>query len=541
MTENNLTGPCRGHSLRSHSEPGNLGQAAERRQSTGVVITPFPVEGWIDAAVFGVRSMNDVLIARDARARSASPVDTLILLPSMNYSEGMLAAAPYARYFGERSLSELVALREPGVRVVMINADKIDPWIIDQALASLSVGDEPLRRDMRRRLRCLVPSGSHTPLDEAVLADPHLIAQLRTAVRGARSALLVNFAASDATDELAEKLGIPAEEGPAGVADHWGAKSGGKRLFHESGVRCARGELDVVHSEDAVMRLARRLATGNPPAERVIVKLDSSKWASGIGNVVVRCDTLRQTGDLQRSVERLLQPWEDCSRALADGGAIVEEYVPGATSWPSAQGYVRSHGGVELLAVHEQLLVDGEYLGCIFPVEQDIALEAGDALLRLGVALERRGFHGSFGVDFLVAVGRLYATEVNMRKGGLSHVIKAVHAHIGQEAPGTSRSIMGMPIAYLHRRLHEPRHFTALTPRSALGALHRHRLTYDHRTHTGTLLHILGALRPAGFVETTSIARTSAHACEIDEQAKVVLTAAARAASERSAVEIKPD
>lgn len=145
MTENNLTGPCRGHSLRSRSEPGNLGQATERRQSTGVVITPFPVEGWIDAAVFAVRPMNDILIPRDARARSASPADTLILLPSMNYSEGVLAAAPYVRYFGERSLSELVALREPGVRVVMINADKIDPWIIDQALASLSVGDEPHR------------------------------------------------------------------------------------------------------------------------------------------------------------------------------------------------------------------------------------------------------------------------------------------------------------------------------------------------------------------------------------------------------------
>lgn len=284
------------------------------------------------------------------------------------------------------------------------------------------------------------------------------------------------------------------------------------------------------------MRLARRLAAADPPAERVIVKLDSSEWASGIGKAVVCCGTLQRTGDLQRSVERLLQPWEDYSRALADGGAIVEEYVPGATSWPSAQGYVRSHGGVELLAVHEQILVEGEYLGCIFPVGQDVALEAGDALLRLGVALERRGFHGSFGVDFIVAAGRLYATEVNVRKVGTSHVIKAVHAHIGQEAPGTSRSIMGMPIAYLHRRLHEPELLTALTPRSALGALHRHRLTYDRRTHTGTLLHILGALRPAGFVETTSIARTSVHASEIDEQATAVLTAAARTASGRSAV-----
>lgn len=510
--------------------------ATERRRSTGFDKT-VRRGGRIDATVFGVGSMNDGLLGRDDHAHSVSRADTLILLPSMNYSEGVLAAVPYARYFGERSLSELVALREPDVRVVLVNADKIDPWIIDQALVSLSIGDEPLQRDMRRRLRCLVPSsGGRTSLAEAVLADPQVIAHLRHAVRGARSALLVNFAASDATDELAEQLGIPAEERDAEFADRWGTKSGGKTLFHESGVRCARGELEVVHSENAVMRLARRLATADPPAERVIVKLDSSEWASGIGNAVVRCGALQRTGDLQRSVERLLQPWDDYSRALTADGAIVEEYLPGITSWPSAQGYVRSHGGVELLAVHEQILVEGEYLGCIFPVRQDVAFETGDALLRLGDALERRGFHGSFGVDFIVADGRLYATEVNVRKVGPSHVIKDVHTHIGRHAADTSRSIMGMPIAYVHRRLYKPELLTALTPRSALGALHRHRLTYDRCTHTGTLLHILGALRPAGFVETTSIARTLARACEIDEQATTVLTAAARTASERRTI-----
>ncbi|HET9256219.1 MAG TPA: peptide ligase PGM1-related protein [Pseudonocardiaceae bacterium] len=446
----------------------------------------------------------------------------------------MLTAVPYARYFGERSLSELAALRDADVRVVVINADKIDPWIIDHALMSLSAGDEPLRRDMRRRLRCLVPSsGSHTSLDEAVLADPHLIAHLRAAVRSARSALLVNFAASDASDELAERLGVPAEEGPADFANRWGTKSGGKTLLHESGVRCARGELDVAHSEEAVVRLARRLATADPPAERVIVKLDSAEWASGIGNAVVRCEALLRTGDLRRSVERLPQPWEDYSSALADSGAIVEEYLPGATSSPSAQGYVRGHGEAELLAVHEQILVEDEYLGCIFPAGKDVAPGAGDALRRLGMALNRRGFRGSFGIDFIVAAGRLYATEVNLRKVGPSHVIKAVHAHVAQETPGKSHSIMGMPVAYLHRRLYKPELLTALTPDSALGVLHRHQLTYDSVTRTGTLLHILGALRPAGFVETTSIARTSTHASEIDEQATVVLTAAARTAYRR--------
>jgi L-propargylglycine--L-glutamate ligase len=474
--------------------------------------------------------MTDAAFSCDHRARSTGHADTLILIPSMSYSEGVLAAVPYARYFGERSLSDLGALRDPGVRVVLVNADRIDPWIIDQMLRELS-GGAARHRDMRRRLRCLVPNASgHMSLADAVLADPQTMADLRDAVGGAKSALLVNFAASDATDELANRLGIPAEEGPADFADHWGTKSGSKTLFQESGVLCARGELDVVRDEAGVRRLARQLAAADPPAERVIVKLDAAEWASGIGNAVIHCATLERTGEIQRSVQRLLQPWEAYSRALAAGGAIVEEFIAGASSWPSAQGYVGRDGRCELLGVHEQILIDGEYLGCIFPVDQDIALEVSDVMMRLGATLERRGFRGSFGVDFIVVGERIYAMEVNLRKVGPSHVIKVVAAYVGSDATPTSRSIVGMPIAYVNRRLHDPELFTTLTPRSAFAALDRHRLTYDGRTETGTLLHIASALGPAGFVETTSIAKTPKHARDLDRRAEAALIAAARGA-----------
>jgi hypothetical protein len=35
---------------------------------------------------------------------------------------------------------------------------------------------------------------------------------------------------------------------------------------------------------------------------------------------------LLRTGDLQRSVETLAQPWQEYCQELADGGAIVEEF-----------------------------------------------------------------------------------------------------------------------------------------------------------------------------------------------------------------------
>ncbi len=464
------------------------------------------------------------------RTGSAGPADTLILLPSMSYSEGLLDAVPYVRYFGERSLCDLPALRDPRMRVVLVTAEQIDPWIIDNVLVELSDADDHLKRDMCRRLTCVVPqAGGRSPLADAVLADPHAMQQLHDAVRHAGSAVLVNFAASAMTDELARRLGVPAEEGPADLADRWGTKAGSKALFHESGVPCARGGLDVVTSVAAAQEAAQRLARADPPPERVMVKLNASDWGDGLGNAVVRCSRLLETGDLQRSVETLLQPWDTYCRELQDGGAIVEEYVDAATCWPSAQGRVDGDGVLHLLAIHEQILVAGEYRGCAFPVRPDLAHPLADAMARIGATLVGHGVRGSFGVDFIAANGRIYATEVNLRKVGPSHVIATLHALFAQRegAPGNG-GIIGLPVAYVHRRLYRPEVLKTLTPQSALTALRRNGLAYDPATRTGALLHIMGGLADAGYVETTTLATSMPFATALDEQVEAALCAAAR-------------
>ncbi len=205
-----------------------------------------------------------------------------------------------------------------------------------------------------------------------------------------------------------------------------------------------------------------------------MVKLNASDWGDGLGNAVVRCSRLLEMGDLQRSVETLLQPWDTYCRELQDGGAIVEEYVDVATCWPSAQGRVDGDGVLHLLAIHEQILVAGEYRGCAFPVRPDLAHPLADAMARIGATLVGHGVRGSFGVDFIAANGRIYATEVNLRKVGPSHVIATLHALSAERegAPGNG-GIIGLPVAYVHRRLYRPEVLKTLTPQSALTALRR--------------------------------------------------------------------
>jgi L-propargylglycine--L-glutamate ligase len=457
--------------------------------------------------------------------------DLLLLLPSMAYSEGLLDALPFIRYFGERSLSDLAALRDPRRRVVLLTAEAIDPWIVERTLADLSEGDERLRADMRRRLACVVPSRrGREPLADAVLGDPATLGRLRDDVAAATSALLVNFSASPATDALAAELGVPAEEGPAGLADRWGTKAGSKTVFREAGVPCPAGELEVLRSVEDATRAALALAASSEAQRtRVIVKLDAADWGDGLGNAVVRSDELLRTGDLAGAVESLLQPWDGYARELAAGGAIVEGYVEHASGWPSGQGRIDPAGGFELLAVHEQLLDAGEYRGCRFPVDARVADAVSGAMTRIAAALARRGVRGSFGVDFILAEGRVYATEINLRKIGPSHVIKAVHARAGLDASADGRgSIMGLPIAYVNRRLQDPELLTALSPRAAVEALERAGLGYERETGTGVLLQIMGALAPVGFVETISLARSGPLASELDRRAEDVLRTAAR-------------
>lgn len=464
---------------------------------------------------------------RDATARP-SPADagTLVLLPAREYGEILRERLPFSRHFGERGLADLTALRDRRRRAVLITAEPIDPWLVDRALEDLCKADVEVGGDMRRRLMCVVvrPQGTQ-PLADAVLANPAALTQLRAALGATASALLVNFAASDACDRLAQELGIAVEEGPAHQAARWGAKAGGKRLFREAGVLCTRGDPQVLRSGAEVMQAARQLAAADPALERIMVKLDAATSSAGAGNAVIRVDAIDDDADLWDVVESMRQPRDTYARDLARDGAIVEEFLPAIASSPSAQGYIGPDGAFELLAIHDQILASGAYGGCTFPVEPAVAAAVGEAMARIGPQLAGHGVRGSFGVDFAHASGRTYAIEINVRKLGPSHVIKAVRALAKGEAGGAG--IVDMPGAYVHRRLHHPEVLTALTPRTAFEALSDARLLYDPRTGTGALLHIPGALRRFGYVESTALAPDAAAARSLDEQVEATLVAAA--------------
>jgi hypothetical protein len=453
-----------------------------------------------------------------------------ILLYSLDYAEGLRRELPYLNYFFERSLSELAILRSQDTRVVLVTPTPVDPAVLTYHFRDLwELSDSAERSAYSRLMQFPVHPADGEPLEAALLRDPSRLAILQNMTEG-DTAKIVNFAPSQALERLGELIGAGVAEGPHAVAQRWGSKSGSKEMLVRSKVRTPRGSPEVLTGMADVVAACTRLTRDSPHVEQAVVKLNGTNWSAGIGNAVIDCRHLLRTGSLVDSVTSLLQPW-DRFAAEIPSGAIVEEYVPGAVCSPSGQGHITDSGDVVIRSTHEQIVDSGQYLGCSFPGPAEFVPDINRAVTQVGRTLASNGVRGSFGVDFVgFANGDLLAVEINVRKVAPTHVLSYVETATNAlvEPDGYLR-VAGQPQHYLHRRYYEPDVFRFLDPLSAVGALRDRGLLYDRRTRQGAILHILGAVRTCGYVETTCVATRLDLAEELDEQAHSVLVRVAMA------------
>lgn len=459
---------------------------------------------------------------------------TEIVMYSTDYSDGILRKIPYVGYFDERGLHHLAGLRDPRDRMALVTLHPVDPAVLDYHFRDVLGMDAAQERSARDRLTLLCPApGTAGSLVDRVLADPALMARLRAflAEESQVEAGLAVFAAATGLEELGAALGVSPSEGPYERTLRWGSKSGSRTAFRGSGVAMPRGGVEVLRNVDDVLRAATALARLDPPPERVVVKLDSPSWANGIGNAVLDSRTLLETRDLERSVEVLLQSWEDFVKEILRDGAIVEEFLGDVVCSPSGQGVVDDGGRARVTSTHEQIVASGQYLGCRFPAGEEFRGRISDAVLRVGDFLGSNGMRGAFGVDFVgLADGRLLAVEVNARKVAPSHVVSHVESATGARVGDDGTLTAGRErLCYAHRRLSAPE-LARLSAGEVITALRDHGLLYDHATRRGVLLHILGALRPCGYVEATWVDTDPDRAAERLAEAENVLWSLAKAA-----------
>jgi hypothetical protein len=438
--------------------------------------------------------------------RPGSSVDhVVVMLPSFSLGESLLS------HYGDRirSLEHRYVLaifildRIERCEVVFLSCEAVGSEVVEYYLGLLP---ESRRASVRDRFRMLtVPDGSARSVAAKLVDRPDLLDDLRDSFAG-RPAIVEPWIVTDAEVQVALHLGAPIN----GAAPHLlslGLKSEGRRLFREVGVPVPHGVEDVRDVDDVVAAIVD-IRRERPSVTGVVIKLDDS--ASGDGNVVV---DLRNPADLRDTLAALPRWYLD---DLAKGG-VVEELITGTRfASPSAQIDVLPDGSVQVISTHDQVLGGNAgqvYMGCRFPADPAYAAGVADHALTIGSELGRRGVAGRASVDFAAAmdatgVWKLFALEINLRKGGTTHPFAALRNLVPgtyDAASGTWQADDGTERFYWATdNLVDPA-WVDLPVGGVISAVADAGLQFDSGRGTGVVLHMLSGLAIDGRIGLTAI------------------------------------
>jgi hypothetical protein len=453
----------------------------------------------------------------DAVSANSDVPATSVVVPSLTLDNEELAKLSGVSYYEERLLFLLIRLRNPRARLVYVTSQPVHPLTLDYYL-QLLVGIPASHARARLTMLCAYDASSR-PLTQKVLERPRLIERIRHAVHDSNRAYLTVFNSTPLERKLAVLLGIPLN-GLDPSLSHLGTKSGSRRVFKEAGIEMPAGVEDIHTPREAAEALCE-LKRQRPGLKRVLIKLNNS--FSGEGNSLVRLPARDEPGERLRAVEHAEMPLptetpERYFEKLARMGGVIEEFVEAADKRsPSAQYRTSPLGEVLDVSTHDQILGGDSgqiYLGCRFPATEGYRQKIRDAGLRVGHVLARHGAVSRFGVDFLAYRNapdedwRITALEINLRVVGTTHPFLALRFLTGGEldpATGQFLSLSGRAKHYLATDNLTSEIYRGILPEDLVDIVSMNALHYNHRTESGVLFHMIGAVSQFGKLGLTVI------------------------------------
>ena len=416
---------------------------------------------------------------------------TSVVVPSLTLDQGELSALAGAAYYEERLLFLLIRLRNPLAHMVYVTSQPVHPSILDYYL-NLLAGVPASHARARLTMLCC-HDASPRALTQKIIERPRLVQRIRDAVPDKKRAYLTVFNSTPLERKLAVLLDVPLN-GLDPELQYYGTKSGSRRVFREAGVPLPEGFEDLRDESDVAKALVE-LRRSRPGIRRAIVKLNDS--FSGEGNAVVAYPDA-PGGDVSAALSSLALPTSAGSRStyfeeLHRMGGVVEEYVEAAEKHsPSVQ--LRTSPRGEVLAA--------------------------------------KGVVSRFGVDFLAARQHpgdpwaLSALEINLRLLGTTHPFLALSFLTGgqlDQATGQFLSIGGRPKFYRATDTLKSDRYRTLGPEDLIDIVTDNRLHYSHRTESGVLFHLIGAVSEFGKLGVTAIANNAEEADALYEHTLQVL------------------
>jgi hypothetical protein len=454
----------------------------------------------------------------DAVASDAEMPATSVVVPSLTLDNEELQKLTGVSYYEERLLFLLIRLRNPRARLVYVTSQPVHPLTLDYYLQLLA--GVPASHARARLTMLCAYDASPRPLTQKVLERPRLIERIRHAVQDPSRAYLTVFNSTPLERKLSVLLGIPLNGLDPALA-HLGSKSGSRRVFREAGIEMPVGIEDVFSPEEAAEALGE-MKRQRPTLRRALIKLNNS--FSGEGNSLVRFPERNEKGERLRAVEHaeMPVPTETPQRyfeKLSRMGGVVEEFVEAADKRsPSAQYRTSPAGDVLEVSTHDQILGGDSgqiYLGCTFPANEGYRQKIRAAGLRVGAVLARHGVVSRFGVDFLAYRNapqeewRVTALEINLRVVGTTHPFLALRFLTGGEldpATGQFFSLSGRAKHYRATDNLTSEIYRGILPEDLVDIVSMNALHYNHRTESGVLFHMIGAVSEFGKLGLTVIA-----------------------------------
>ena len=455
----------------------------------------------------------------DVLMRREDEPGTSVVVPSLTLDQDELRKLDGATFYEERLLFLLIRLRNPRAHVVYVTSQPVHPLILDYYLHLLA--GVPASHARARLTMLCTYDASPRALTQKILERPRLVERIREAIPDPSRAYLTVFNSTPLERKLAVLLGIPLN-GLDPTLNYLGTKSGSRKVFREAEVELPEGFEDLAGEqdvEDALIELAHR----RPGLRRAVVKLNES--FSGEGNAIFRYpDSVADRTAIRRAVRALefAVPWEthhNYFQKFSRMGGIVEEFIDAPIKVsPSAQLRTSPSGEVLPTSTHDQILggPSGQiYQGCSFPARDDYRMAIQERSIRIGQVLASREVVSRFGVDFLAYKDapedpwKLTALEINLRVLGTTHPFLALQFLTGgslDTGTGMFISLSGRPKYYMATDNLRAATYRGVLPEDLIDIVTDNGLHYSHRTESGVLFHLIGALSEYGKLGLTVIA-----------------------------------
>ena len=218
----------------------------------------------------------------------------------------------------------------------------------------------------------------------------------------------------------------------------------------------------------------------------------------------------------------------------------VEEFIDAPIKRsPSAQLRTTPRAETVATSTHDQILggPSGQiYLGCTFPADDAYRRPIHRAGMAVGEALCRHGVVSRFGVDFLVWKNQpdepwqMTALEINLRVLGTTHPFLALQFLTGGQLDlesGLFLSLSGRAKYYMATDNLRSGSYRGILPEDLFDIVSMNGLHYSHRTESGVLFHMIGAVSEFGKLGMTVIGNDPVEVDDLYDRAIGVLDAEA--------------